>query len=154
MKKVWKIFSQSDGYTYIETFITIIILGLITATIYTQYNKIENFLLKGQNKLQIHADHLNLRLILLGEVQEVRTPWFYKEYKIDEEEGNIKLYYYRGEPELYLDITFNDDGITISTTDELLFQSKYCKGSFKFEDGTLYYRDENFPYQVSTCITL
>lgn len=154
MNRVWKIFSRSDGYTYMETFITIIILGLITATLYTQYSRIEEFLLMGQKELQLHSDNLNLRLVMLEEVQKIKHPWFLKEYLLEEEEGVLKLFYYKGDPELFIDFIYGDDGIIISNSDGILFQSEHCNGSFEFEEGKVYYRDQNHPYMVSTCITL
>lgn len=154
MKKVWKIFSQSDGYTYIETFITIIILSLITATLFTQYSDIKEFLVKGQLELQSHYEKMQLRVVILEEVQKIRNPWFMKEYNLEEEEGKLKLYYYLGDPELFLEFQYGEGGVTISSKDGYIFQSETSLGSFEFKKGVLYYLDEHYPYQVRTCITL
>lgn len=65
----------------------------------------------------------------MDEVQNVRNPWFLKEYLIEEEEGILRLYYYNGDPEQHLELSYSEDGVDISSSEVSIFNSATLKES-------------------------
>lgn len=152
MKKVFRIFLNDEGYTYIETFITIIIVLLISTVIYTQAEGINSFIKSSRGDLQATYDNLKLKVTLLEEVQNIRPPWFHNENNIEETDEYLRLYYYNGDPIQYLEFS-TSEGVLISSSDSILFQSTLCNGTFSFVNNILLYEDNKYNFQVRLCIT-
>lgn len=142
MKKIFKICLKDDAYTYIETFLLLLILGVISGVIYTNTRSISIFTTKSQNELMVKNDLLNMKLLLHEEIQKIQHPWFLKEYEFIEDTGSLEMFYYKGLKDQSLLIEFGENGLRISGNGEDLFLSPNLKGTFSFSYGFILYKEE------------
>ncbi len=143
-KKIFKICLKDDGYTFIEIFLLLLILGVISGIIYTNTKSISLFTTESQNELLIKNDLLNMRLLLQEELQKVQHPWFLRDYELIEDIGSIEIFYYTGLKDASLLLEYGDEGLWISGNGEHIFQSVNLKGSIQFSGGFITYSEENF----------
>ncbi len=143
MKKIFKIFLKDDGYTFIETFLLLLILGVISGVIYTNTRSISLFTTKSQNELMVKNDLLNMKLIMLEEIQKIRHPWFLKEYDYLEDTGTLEIFYYTGSKEISILFEYGENGLRVTGNGEDLFLSTNLKGSISLNDGFITYKQED-----------
>lgn len=152
MTKVIKKFSNSDGYTFIELFMTILIIALISSVIYTNSSTITDSMIKSKNHLASKYDLIRLKLILGEETQKITPPWFMKEHKIINNGNSVDIYYYNGNKDDYIRILSSENGISILINESEIFNSSNLKGEIKIDLNYIIYSDIDneiiFPFGV------
>ena len=146
---------RSDaGYSFIEVFIAILIIALISSIIYINSSRILESIGKGSRELSRRYDLTNLIVILDREAQRVTTPWFLNSHKVEKSGSSIKLYYYNGDVDSYLLLESGEHGITISNSSSTLFSSKNLIGSFTIEGSTIIYTQGDIELKFQLGVTL
>lgn len=133
------VYKGEEGYTFIEIFITILILGLISTIIYVNGSTILNSITKGDEELKTSYALTTLILTLNSEAQNITPLWFLDEYKVETEGDSLKIYYYNGDKNKVLSLTSNDSGVTISNNRGILFYSELLTGNFSFKESKIVY---------------
>lgn len=151
--KILKILSRNEGYTFIEVFISLILIGLISTIIATNYGIITNRLNRGRDNLIISYEQLCLKLIVSNECQKIKPPWFLRRYEVIRTGGSIEVFYYNGIKEDSLKISFLEgDGITVSGGGVSVYHSENLEGSFEFSGTEIIYTEGDillrFPFGV------
>ncbi|QEN05060.1 hypothetical protein EW093_10180 [Thiospirochaeta perfilievii] len=147
MKSLFKIFFKDDGYTFIETFITILILGLLSTIIYINSSTIQSFTSSSVDKLIVKNDLLHLKLLLKEEASRVKQPWFLSQYNYTLEGGILTLNYYNGLKNNTLIITTGVEGIIVESEKKALYSSKNLTGDIDFKDGFILYTQDNIEFK-------
>ena len=146
---------RSDaGYSFIEVFITILVIALISSIIYTNSSKITESIGKGSRELSRSYDLTTLIVTLDREAQRVTTPWFLNSHKIEEDGSGIKLYYYNGDVDSYLLLESGENGLTISNSSSTLFRSKNLIGSFTFDESIIIYTQDGIELKFQLGVIL
>lgn len=146
MMKTLKKLSSDKGFTFIEVFIAVVLIGILSTIILISSNRIVSSMNQGKENLDKRYQLLSLRLLLKKETQNIINPWFLKDYKIEDSKDGIILYYYKGNKDSYLELQSNEVGVTIITDDETLFASDTLKGKFTFEDNCIIYKFEDIMF--------
>lgn len=154
MKKLFQNFFREDGYTYIDTSLSILLMLLISTVIFTQYGRITHFIESSSSDLEQTYQKTQLRSVMLNEISRVLQPWFLHEYHYQEVDNSLIIYYYSGDKESYLELSGGDNGVKILTGDTILFTSTELKGTFQFQDGIVHYSETDDSFQVKLCTTL
>lgn len=141
MMKPLKKLSSDEGFTFIEVFITVIIIAILSSIILINSTTILNSINQGKRDLSYKYQLINLRLLLKKEASNILTPWFLREYKVEEINSGIKIYYYNGDKESYLELTALEEGVVIKNDDNILFSSTNLKGEFIFKESFIVYKD-------------
>ncbi|MGL1892033.1 MAG: hypothetical protein OCD02_10420 [Spirochaetaceae bacterium] len=144
--KALKILYNDKGYTFIEVFITVLIVSLISTVLYTNSNQILTSLNKGTHNLKRSYDLLNLRHTLFFEAQNIMTPWFYTEHSIVQEQGFIEVFYYMGLPDYSIKISSSESGTFIYINDNIIYESKYLVGSFTITESAIKFVSEDIEF--------
>jgi len=147
MKSLFKIFFKDDGYTFIETFITILILGLLSTIIYINSSTIQSFTSSSVDKLIVKNDLLHLELLLTEEASRVKQPWFLSQYNYTLEGGILTLNYYNGLKDNTLIITTGVEGIIVESEKKAQYSSKNLTGDIDFKDGFILYTQDNIEFK-------
>lgn len=143
MIKLLKNISNDDGYSFIEVFVAVILIGIISTIIYINGSQITDSITQGKNSLNKKFDLISLKLILKDESQKVRTPWFNKEYLYKSSENELILYYYNGNKDKYLKMETTDYGVKISSDTDIIYSSDKLTGTFSLKGSYITYKDED-----------
>lgn len=143
MKCLLQNFSKNEGYTFIEIFIVILIMGVISTVIYTNISTISVSVSQSRHNLAKYNDLLNLKIVLDQEIQNIKPPWFLKEYKFDLKDNYLEIFYYLGKKENSLLFEYSDECICIKYNESVIFESENLNGKFFLEDNKLYYIDND-----------
>lgn len=138
--KTLKKLSTDEGFTFIEVFIAVVLIGILSTIILISSNRIVSSMNQGKENLDKRYQLLSLRLLLKKETQNIINPWFLKEYEVEESKDGIILYYYKGKKESFLELQSSEAGVSIITDEETLFSSDVLKGKFTFEDNYIIYK--------------
>lgn len=133
---------NDNGYTFIEIFIVILIIGLISTVIFTNSSKIQGLMDNTRVTLQEMDELLSLQLIVSSEAQKIKPPWFLKEYKYTKEDNLLRVNYYIGDMESELILDSSNGEITITSTAGILFHSNKLQGSFNISDNFIVFTHE------------
>lgn len=148
------IFFQSDGYTLLESLITIFIFSLLSLIAYNSLSRVQIYANNCQDKLLYNLDVLKLRLVLTREFKKVKNPWFLPKYQIKKEDSKLIFYYYNGIPSESITLTKTNNRIIVSCNNKTLFQSEYLLGYFDFEDGFIKYIEDDLSITIPLGIIL
>ncbi len=142
MKRLLNILND-DGYSFIEVFITLLIVCLISTIILLNSNTITKSINDSNLVLAEKNDFIQLRIILKEEAEEIIHPWFLKEYKVVLNSETLDIYYYHGDKNRCLTLYSGVNGVEIRDKNSIIFKSLILKGKFTFEDSLVTYADEN-----------
>lgn len=146
MTRPLKALSNSEGYTFIEVFLTLIIVAAIGLIVTINSHTIKESITKGKKRLNYKYQLLTMRILLKNEASKVVNPWFSKDYIIEKDSESLTLYYYNGDPEETLRLSNNNNGILIETGKKVIFKSNLLKGKFELERGYIIYLDNDIEF--------
>lgn len=149
MTRILKSFSRSDGYSFIEIFIVLIIVSLLSSLLLVNGNKITGIINKGRHELNVKYDLIKLREILGNEAKNVTPPWFLKTLPIEIEKDEIKISYYNGDKEDFLIIIKNEKGISVRNNDDILYSSSILNGKFTVTNSYITYTQDKYNFIFS-----
>lgn len=151
---ILKQFSRNEGYSFIEIFIVLIIVSLISTLLLVNSNKITSTINKGKENLQIKHDLIKLRIVLEKECQKIQPIWFSSSIPHEYNGNNIKIYYYNGDKDSYLEILKTVDFIQINHRDNILFYSEQINGNFSISNKYLgfTFKEYNFKFNFGVII--
>lgn len=143
MTRVLKKLSQSDGYSYIEVFIVLLIFSLVGTLLLTNQGKLFTIANKSKVRLEEKSQILSLRTTLKDEVQKIAPPWFISSIPYEVGSTTIKIFYYNGVKEDYLLIDTNK-GIRISNSSEELVYFPELEGTFSITTSSVNYSYKDY----------
>lgn len=146
MMKILKNFSKNEGYSFIDIFILLLFISLISTIIYTNSTDITRATSKTLYILNSNYDLLRLRVILTKECQSIKPPYFIGKHLYTKKLDSIDVYYYNGYKEQYLTIEINKDKLKIYTNSSLIFSSSNLFGTFTLEENYLNYVENNIKF--------
>lgn len=146
MMDILKKFLKSDGYSFIEIFIVIIIISLISTMLLVNSNKISTTIFESKKNLSIKHDLIKLRIVLKNECQKVTPPWFINAIPNEITKESMKIFYYRGDKDQFLEILTLDSGTTVKQGDLILFHSENIKGNFAVSNNLLSFTFEDYSF--------
>lgn len=141
---VLKKLRNNDGYTFIEIFMVLLIISLVSTIIYTNINKITDSINKSKVKLDSKYNLLKLQLIVSEELQKVKTPHLLNEHLIILESDCIILYYYEGDKESYIKLESMEEQINIYIGELLLSSFYNLKGMLILKKNYVIYKEDDF----------
>lgn len=152
MTKHLKNISNEDGYTFIEIFVAVIIIGIISTIVIINSSQITDSITQGKQSLSKKMNLITLKLVLKEEAQKINTTWFLKEHVYESNENKLIVYYYNGSKEDFLTLESTDYGIKISNSDGVIYSSNKLNGTFSIDGSFIMYKDDertlSFPLGV------
>lgn len=140
MKRIIRLFSRSDGYTFIETFIYMLMTLILSGIIYSNSSRISTYISANRDELLSHYNLLKLNLTLKSEISRVKPPWFLSGYNENLSDNRIELPYYKGVRESILILEKDEKSITL-TAGNSSETFNYLDGALEFSNGFIIYRE-------------